>query len=400
MGFLAKFLPIALAALSVNGAEILSTPAGAETVPNGYIVVMKDGVSSHDFDSHRDWVAKVHHARLARRGSTNVGGMRHSYNFDSGMKGYAGTFDEATIREIASRGDVAYVERDIMVKASALETQRNPPTWGLGRVSSRQAGTKDYFYDSTAGQGVTAYIVDTGIDIKHPDFGGRAVWGTNTVDTMDQDCNGHGTHVSGTVGGATYGLAKKVNLVAAKVLDCSGRGSNSGVIKGMEWAQNDAKRKNASAKSVMNMSLGGAFSRASNQAAAAVVQSGMFLAVAAGNDNKDASTFSPASEPTVCTAAASTINDGKASFSNFGSLIDVYAPGLDIVSAKPGGGSQSLSGTSMASPHVCGLGAYLISLGGPSGGALCDRIKQMANASIKNPGSSTTNKVIYNGSGK
>ncbi|EER23662.1 subtilisin-like serine protease [Coccidioides posadasii str. Silveira] len=395
MVFLGKILPLALAALSVNGAEILSAP-GAENIPNGYIVVMKEGTSTQDFDAHREWVASVHHERLARRGSTNVGGMRHTYNFNQGFMGYAGTFDEETIQEIANRDDVAYIERDQIMKASAIQTQRNVPSWGLARVSSRQPGGRDYSYDSTAGQGVTAYIIDTGIDIRHTDFGGRAVWGTNTVDRRNEDCNGHGTHVAGTTGGTSFGVAKRARLVAVKVLDCNGSGSNSAVIAGMQWAMQHASQ-NDPRRAVANMSLGGGYSQASNQAAAAIVRAGIFLAVAAGNDNRDARSFSPASEPTVCTAAASHVRDGKASFSNWGQLVDVYAPGQDIISARPGGGSRSLSGTSMASPHVCGLGAYLIGLGRGSGGGLCDTIKRMALPVISNPGSGTTNRLINNG---
>lgn len=171
-----------------------------------------------------------------------------------------------------------------------LTHQDNVPSWGLARVGSKQAGGTTYYYDPSAGQGVTAYVIDTGIDIQHEDFGGRAKWGKNLVDQMDEDCNGHGTHVAGTVGGKKYGLAKSVSLVAVKVLDCEGSGSNSGVIKGMEWAMRDASgggngTAKAAGKTVMNMSLGGPRSEATNQAARAISEAGIFLAVAAGNEN-------------------------------------------------------------------------------------------------------------------
>ncbi|EEP76471.1 proteinase T [Uncinocarpus reesii 1704] len=397
MVLLSTLLPLALAIFSVDAAKILSAAPGVKTVPNGYIVVMKDGVSSQDFDSHRNWVTQLHHERLARRGSTNVGGMRHTYK--TTLKGYSGTFDEETIQEIANRDDVAFIERDQIMTINEIETQPNVPSWGLARVGSMRPGGTEYHYDSTAGEGVTAYVIDTGIDIDHQDFGGRAKWGVNTVDNMDEDCNGHGTHVSGTTAGTTFGVAKKANLIAVKVLDCNGSGSNSGVIMGMEWATEHAQQTGAD-KSVMNMSLGGGFSQATNQAAAAIVQAGVFLAVAAGNDNRDARSFSPASEPSVCTVAASTRQDGKASFSNFGQVVDVYGPGAEIISARVGGGSMTLSGTSMASPHVAGLGAYLIGLGRGSGGSLCNTIKEMAQPVIRSPGSNTTNRLIYNGSGQ
>lgn len=164
------------------------------------------------------------------------------------------------------------------------------PSWGLARVGSKQAGGTTYYYDSSAGKGVTAYVIDTGIDIEHEDFGGRAKWGKNFVDQRDEDCNGHGTHVAGTVGGTKYGLAKSVSLVAVKVLDCDGSGSNSGVIRGMEWAMREASgggngTAKAAGKSVMNMSLGGPRSQASNDAARAISEAGIFMAVAAGNEN-------------------------------------------------------------------------------------------------------------------
>nr|AJD23191.1 subtilisin-like protease [Onygena corvina] len=399
MGFITKALPLALAALSVvNGAEIMETRAGVQTIPDQYIVVMHDNLSDKDFDSHRSWVNRAHRRSLARRGNKAMGGMKHTYKFPSGMVGYSGHFDEATIKEIAARADVKYIERDARVKMSEVTSQPSVPSWGLARVGSQQPGGDTYYYDSSAGEGTTAYIVDTGTDINHQDFEGRAAWGMNFVDSRDEDCNGHGTHVSGTVGGATFGVAKKTNIVAVKVLDCDGSGSNSGVIKGMEWATQQASS-NGADKAVMNMSLGGAFSQSSNDAAAAVARAGVFLAVAAGNDNVDASQSSPASEPSICTVAASTEQDGKADFSNYGEVVDVYAPGAGITSAKPGGGSQVLSGTSMASPHVAGLGAYFIGLGMGGGPGLCDTIKQRAIDVISNPGPGTTSKLINNGSG-
>lgn len=173
-----------------------------------------------------------------------------------------------------------------------MVTQPNAP-WGLGRISSRQRGNPNYYYDDSAGAGITAYDVDTGIDINHPDFEGRAIWGTNQVDNVNTDQNGHGTHVAGTIAGRTYGVAKKARLVAVKVLDARGSGSISGIIAGMNWSVNHARQNGGLGKSVMNMSLGGGRSTSFNQAAASVVSSGMFLAVAAGNDGVSA----PSSRP-------------------------------------------------------------------------------------------------------
>ncbi|KAF3492359.1 proteinase K [Arthroderma uncinatum] len=408
MGFIATALPLALAAFStVNAAKILEAGPGAETIADKYIVVMKDNLSHEAFDTHTAWVDRTYRRRPMRRGAKAepMGGMKHTYKFGTGFMGYSGHFDEAMIKDISNHEDVKFIERDTVVKISALTQQDNVPSWGLARVGSKEAGGSTYYYDDTAGEGATAYIIDTGTDIKHGEFAGRAVWGNNFADDRDEDCNGHGTHVSGTVAGTTYGLAKKAKIVAVKVLDCEGSGSNSGVIKGMEWATNDAKQGGngtvkAANKAVMNMSLGGPFSEASNAAAKAIADAGIFLAVAAGNENADAKTSSPASEPSICTVAASSEDDSKADFSNWGSLVDVYAPGNEITSAKPGNGSQVLSGTSMASPHVCGLAAYLIGLGKAGGPGLCDTIKEMSIDAVKNPGQDTTSKLIQNGSGK
>lgn len=208
----------------------------------------------------------------------------------------------------------------MIVNATANVVQSNVPSWGLARISSKRTGTTSYTYDSTAGEGVVFYGVDTGIDISHSDFGGRAKWGTNVVDNDNTDGNGHGTHTASTAAGSKYGVAKKATLVAVKVLGADGSGTNSGVISGMDWAVKDAKSRGANGKYVMNMSLGGEFSKAVNDAAANVVKSGIFLSVAAGNEAENASNSSPASAAEVCTIAASTSTDGSASFTNFGSV--------------------------------------------------------------------------------
>lgn len=208
----------------------------------------------------------------------------------------------------------------MIVNASANVVQPNAPSWGLARISSKKSGATDYVYDSSAGEGIVVYGVDTGIDIGHSDFGGRAEWGTNTVDNDDTDGNGHGTHTASTAVGSKFGVAKKATVVAVKVLAADGSGTNSQVISGMDWAVKDAKSRGVTGKSVMNMSLGGAVSKAMNDAATNVVKSGVFLSVAAGNEAQDAKNSSPASAPNVCTIAASTNSDGSASFTNFGSI--------------------------------------------------------------------------------
>jgi len=220
---------------------------------------------------------------------------------------------------------------------------------------------------ATRGAGVTAYIIDTGIYIEHADFNGRAVWGANFVDTNNVDCNGHGTHVAGTVGGTSYGIAKQVTLVGVKTLNCGGSGTWQGVIDGIAWSATDHKSKVN--KAVANMSLGGAFSAAVNAAVAAAVAEGVTFAIAAGNSDADACTFSPASEPScICVGSTDTADEGtnqvdiRSSFSNFGSCTHVYAPGTMITSAWIGSTTaiRTISGTSMAAPHVCGAAAIVL----------------------------------------
>ncbi|KAJ5111960.1 alkaline serine protease [Penicillium argentinense] len=370
MGFL-NLLTTSLATMAVaNAGKLLTASDTAAVIPSSYIVVMNDGVSNAEFKIHRDWAATVH-ARIKSRKNGESGPGKH---FDiNGLKGYSASFDDNTVKQIASdpasmlnltRCWVRYVEPDMIVNATENVVQRNAPSWGLSRISSKKPDATDYVYDSTAGEGIVVYGVDTGIDIEHPDFEGRAEWGTNTADNDNTDGNGHGTHTASTAVGSKFGIAKKATVVAVKVLGSDGSGTNSQVISGMDWAVKDAKSRGVTEKSVMNMSLGGGVSKAMNDAATNVVKSGIFLSAAAGNEAQDASNSSPASAQSVCTIAASKESDGSASFTNFGSVVDLYAPGKDITAAFPGGGSKTLSGTSMADPHVAGAAAYLMALEG------------------------------------
>lgn len=259
-----------------------------------------------------------------------------------------------------------------MVYASA-EVEKGAP-WGLSRISHRSAlnfGTfNQYLYDDNAGEGVSAYVIDTGINIDHVDFEGRAVWGkTIPADDVDQDGNGHGTHCSGTVAGSKYGVAKKAKVIAVKVLKSNGSGTMSDVVKGVEFAaESHVKEAQAGKKgfkgSVANMSLGGGKSPALDMAVNAAVDMGMHFAVAAGNDNADACSYSPAAAEKAITVGASTLGDERAYFSNYGKCVDIFGPGLNIQSTWIGSryALNTISGTSMASPHVCGLMAYFVSL--------------------------------------
>lgn len=250
--------------------------------------------------------------------------------------------------------------------------------WGLARISHRDSlsfGTfNKYLYTQDGGEGVDAYVIDTGTNYEHVDFEGRAHWGkTIPRGDPDEDGNGHGTHCSGTVAGKKFGVAKKANIYAVKVLRSNGSGSMSDVVKGVEWATTshtsnveDAKKgkKKNFKGSVANMSLGGGKSRVLDLAVNAAVDAGLHFAVAAGNDNADSCNYSPAAAENAITVGASTLADERAYFSNFGKCNDIFAPGLNILSTWKGSkyATNTISGTSMASPHICGLLAYFLSL--------------------------------------
>lgn len=276
---------------------------------------------------------------------------------------------------------VEYVERDsevhTMKKDTSPSVEKNAP-WGLARISHRDAlnfgSFNKYLYSDDGGEGVDAYIIDTGTNIDHVDFEGRANWGkTIPANDEDVDGNGHGTHCSGTVAGKKFGVAKKASIYAVKVLKSNGSGTMSDVVKGVEWAANSHAETVSAAKkgkkkgfkgSVANMSLGGGKSRLLDLAVNAAVDAGLHFAVAAGNDNADSCNYSPAAAENAVTVGASTLADERAYFSNFGACNDIFAPGLNILSTWIGSNyaTNVISGTSMASPHIAGLLAYYLSL--------------------------------------
>ncbi|KAK9467605.1 peptidase S8/S53 domain-containing protein [Lipomyces arxii] len=362
-------------------APLLTTTTAAEhVIADSYIIVFKKHVDAAAASTHHSWVRSVHDNSMKKRGlespflaSGIEHGLKHVYDLTESFKGYSGRFEASTIEQIRKNPDVLYVERDSMVFATELATEGNAP-WGLARVSHRPAlnfGTfNKYLFDAEGGAGVTAYVIDTGINTEHVDFEGRALWGkTIPGGDVDADGNGHGTHCSGTVAGKKYGVAKKAHVVAVKVLKSNGSGSMSDVIKGVEFAVESHLAEVKAAKkgfkgSVANMSLGGGKSPALDMAVNAAVDAGMHFAVAAGNDNADACSYSPASAEKAVTVGASTLGDERAYFSNYGKCVDVFGPGLNIQSTWIGSpyALNTISGTSMASPHVCGLLAYFVSL--------------------------------------
>ncbi|KAB5549479.1 extracellular alkaline serine protease [Coniochaeta sp. 2T2.1] len=373
-------------------------------VKGKYIVTLKHGITSRDLESHVAWVNQVHKRSLEEN--------KHDNSSDSTSPGvhktfenihvYIGEFDDDTVEQIKSRPDVEAVEEDQVWHPydDALASQPNAP-WGLARLSHRNRGSTDYVYDSSAGRGTYAYVIDTGLNVGHSDFGGRASLGYNVVSgTANVDVQGHGTHTTGIIGGKKYGVAKSASLVGVKVFH-EGGSLTSVILDGYNWAVSDIKSKGRVGKAVINMSLGGGQSKAFNNAVEAAYQAGIVTVVAAGNQGRDVGSDSPASAASAITVGAVDNNDRQAAYSNYGRALDIYAPGSGIPSAWIGSnsGTGTMSGTSMACPHVSGLVLYLMAKEGLSSpGAIAARIKGLGRQGvIQGLGSGSPNLLAYNG---
>ncbi|MEU8563472.1 S8 family peptidase [Streptomyces cyaneofuscatus] len=288
-------------------------------------------------------------------------GLRPLFTYGNVLHGFAVTLTATELEAVRAVPGVLAVEENAEVAVEAPRAGglfRAPAaTWGTDRIDQRALPLDDTFTTTATGDGVKVYVVDTGIEAGHAEFGSRVVKGYDAVgDGRDgQDCNGHGTHVAGTVGGSVSGVAKDASLVGVRVLNCQGRGTWAGIIAGFDWVAKDAA--GSSTPAVLNASLGGARSRAVDAAVEAVADAGVLPVVAAGNEDQDACDVSPAAADGVVTVGASDRQDRETAFSNWGSCVSLYAPGADIASAKLGGGTVSLNGTSMASPHVAGVAA-------------------------------------------
>lgn len=367
-------------------APLIGTESTRESIPHKYMVVLKPGLSAEEILFHKEWVSAEHAQSLGQidnthsfwtalsdhHASSKQGGLVLSFAI-SDLVGYAGFFLDSTVELLRRNPLVQFVEQDSVVHASEFDVQKGAP-WGLARVSHRQPlslnSFNQYLYDTEGGKGVTAYVVDTGVHVSHDEFNGRATWGATIPEgDIDDDNNGHGTHCAGTIGSSLYGVAKNADIVAVKVLRSNGSGTMSDVVKGVEFAAKShqevvKKGKKGFKGSTANMSLGGGKSPALDLAVNAAVKAGLHFAVAAGNENQDACNTSPASAENAITVGASTISDARAYFSNYGKCVDIFAPGLNVLSTYIGSNSATatLSGTSMASPHICGLLTYYLSL--------------------------------------
>ncbi|OAA65936.1 subtilisin-like protease [Niveomyces insectorum RCEF 264] len=424
-----------------------NTTAAADLIPNAYIVVYKSSASEAAVNAHQARVM----AQIAQHNSNINNKNKNTNNMPPAGQVSASSVDTAAnrsaaqrattiqtfqvgswramalrhvaddseeendgdgggssiMRAIASDHEVAYVEQDAIVRKQALASEMNAPS-GLTRISHADYDEPGgYVYDVSAGYGIVAYIVDTGILLTHMDFQGRAVFGASFVDDdpnpfTDQD--GHGSHVAGIVGGRTYGVAKNVQLVSVKVLSPTGQGAISAVIAGLNWVATNVTGEGLNGRAVVNLSFGGAQSRAVNDATAQLAEVGIVPCVAAGNGGEDATSWSPASAPgAIVVGAINQLNDVRSSFSNYGSVLSVYAPGELVLSVgiATNYATSVQSGTSMAAPHVTGLAAYLMALENITEPALVrERILQLAaatGATVLQNAANTTSLIANNG---
>jgi subtilisin family serine protease len=369
--------------LAPSASQEILIPSGAELIPGSYIVVLADENNNGGRPSGLTMSQTA--VDMAARYNGSI-----TFLYDT-INGFAVNMKEEDAQRLAADPRVSFVEQDQVMRADVTQTGA---TWGIDRVDQRALPRSTTYTYNTTASNVHAYIIDTGIRTAHNQFGGRASADFTAVGGTPQDGNGHGTHVAGTVGGSTYGIAKGVRLHAVRVLNASGSGSNSGVIAGVNHVAN-----NRILPAVANMSLGGGASTALDNAVNAAINRGVSFAVAAGNSNANACNSSPARVPAAITVGSSTSTDARSSFSNIGTCLDIFAPGSSITSAwfTSNTATNTISGTSMASPHVAGVAAlYLATHTGASAATVRNA---MVNAStpnrITNPGSGSPNRLLY-----
>ncbi len=357
--------------------------AAQNGIQDRYIVVFRDNAPA----SARSDAAQAAEAQ----------GATIHYTYSAAIRGFAATLPAQALNGLRHNPNVEYIEADQIVTLDGTQAAtQTGATWGLDRIDQRNLPLSTTYTYNYTGSGVRVYIIDTGIRRTHTQFGGRAVHGYTAINDGrgSDDCNGHGTHVAGTVGGSTYGVAKSVSLVAVRVLDCNGSGTNSGVIAGVDWVTANRVRPAAA-----NMSLGGGASSALDTAVNNSINSGVTYAIAAGNSNANACNYSPARVAAAITVGSTTSTDARSSFSNYGSCLDIFAPGSSITSAwnTSDTATNTISGTSMATPHVAGVAAlYLQANTGASPTAVRDAIVNGATTGVLTSiGTGSPNRLLY-----
>ncbi|MFG2328786.1 S8 family serine peptidase [Streptomyces sp. NPDC048604] len=394
---LAAASAIAVAALALGTASALPASAAA-AAPEG--VIENAGVAGAIAGSYIVTLDESAQAETAKgRAVAAEYGAKIKKTYTAALNGYSVELSEAQAKKLAADPAVKSVAQNRVFKVAG--TQPNPPSWGLDRVDQRALPlNSSYSYPDSAGQGVTAYIIDTGVRISHSDFGGRAFNGYDAVDNdnVAQDGHGHGTHVAGTVAGNAYGVAKKARIVGVRVLDNNGSGTTAGVVAGIDWVT-----QNHSGPSVANMSLGGGADATLDAAVRNSIASGVTYAIAAGNSNANASGYSPARVTEAITVGSTTNTDARSSFSNYGSVLDIFAPGSNITSAwnTSDSATNTISGTSMATPHVAGAAAVYLG-DNPTSTPAQVQTALVNNATpnvVGSPGSGSPNRLLFVGGG-
>jgi Subtilase family/Proprotein convertase P-domain/Peptidase inhibitor I9 len=378
------------ASTAASGSGSAASIRGAGTaaaIDGSYIVVFRGGGAARPQSTQA----------TASRLSARYGG-RITQVYTATIQGYAADMSERAALQVTTDPQVAFVQQNQRVHA--LDVQPNPPSWGLDRIDQRSLPFDQSYTFSTTAPGVNAYIIDTGIRPTHQDFGGRVRQGRDTVDGDDDstDCQGHGTHVAGTVGGRAHGVAKGVTLWAVRVLNCNGSGTSAGVIAGVDWVT-----RNAVKPAVANMSLGGGADDALDESVRRSIASGITYGIAAGNSNSSACNFSPARTAEAITVGSVYIDDSKSGSSNHGPCLDIFAPGVGITSAwlTSDTATMTLSGTSMATPHVVGTAAlYLAKNPDATPQQVRDGLVNTATPDkVTNPGAGSPNRLLFTDSG-
>ncbi|TDO34282.1 subtilisin family serine protease [Kribbella sp. VKM Ac-2527] len=354
----------------IIGIQAAPAEPGVSAVKDTYIVELKKGVKLK-----------------------SMRGIAPQRQFSTAVNGFSAKLTAGQLAELQKNPDVVAISQDVYVEDALDTTQNNPPSWGIDRIDQRNLPLSNSFTYTRTGSGVHAYIIDSGVDPSHPNFGGRASFDFNGIDSNNTDCNGHGTHVAGTIGSTSYGIAKNVRLHGVKWLNCSGGGTASSAIAAVDWVT-----RNAVKPAVANASWNFSPNTTLENSLRAMINSGVFLAASAGNTGANSCDRLPRKISTALVTAASTSTDARASYSSTGSCVDIYAPGSAIVSTLPGNTTGSYNGTSMATPHVAGVAAlYLQTSPSATPATVKSYLESNATPNVINGGTTggTVNRLLF-----